>query len=154
MPLQYHTDELKYNDAVRLYREKHASDNPISMQKLASDLGLTYSRLRRRLLGLPTRSTRTRVNLRLNKAQYEALFRHLDLLDRAGKPLPPRLVRSIAEDILQRGQSDPSQPRPRLSKMWAYRFMQHNQEFFKDKYGDRDMEDQGSADGVGGRRDE
>jgi hypothetical protein len=93
-----------------------------NIRKLATESNLPYGRLYRRIQGSESKSTRKRVNLRLDDAQYDALSKYIDSQDASGSP-PSKEIQDAADSILRRSHSDSAEAPPNLAKDWVYRFM-------------------------------
>lgn len=72
--------------------------------------GCDYHRLRRRVKGIQSKSTRQRTNAKLNPTQLKALELYIQRLDKLGQPPLPEMVRSAAESIRMRTTPIAKQP--------------------------------------------
>lgn len=65
------------------------------MKSIAREFNVPYTTFYHRLQGRSSRSTRKRVNLRLNDVQYKVLFDTIDTYDRVGVAVTTALVGEI-----------------------------------------------------------
>lgn len=89
---------------------------------LARQFDVPYQRLRNRILGKNSRSTRQSAVKVLTEDQEQAIINWIQHLDRIGAPATTNLLRNCANSILQRSNPDKNPP-PRVGEGWPYRFM-------------------------------
>ena len=85
-----------------------------------------YQRLRRRLQGLPSKSTRNPTNRKLTDEQEEALESYLRRCDRIGAAARVRMVAISANSILARYHTNTAVPPPKIGSHWASRYLERN----------------------------
>jgi hypothetical protein len=133
MQSTYKAEEELIQKAVHAYNGQKHEKKGVNMTKLAQDYKVPYQRLRRRILGTDSKSTRKRTNQCLDPSQYSALYDYLDRLDDLGAPPSAPLIRNAANAILGRSHTDPSTPPPQVSKNWPYRFLRQTDRYMKGK---------------------
>lgn len=101
------------------------------VKHFAEIFDVNYRSLLQRISGGNSRSTRSRTNERLDKAQYEAIFEYIDRLDQIGAPPTPNMLKATANEILKRNHQDSSIPPPTVGDNWPYRFIKKHPQYFK-----------------------
>ena len=114
MPENYHKIENQITKALHAYHER---DRP-KIALLAREFRVPYQRLRARVKGGKSRSTRPATNKCPEDSQEQALISWIGLLDDANSPPTPQDIEGCANEILARNGSD-----RRVSSTWVYRFM-------------------------------
>ena len=105
------------NRIVKALHAYNKRDSP-KITSLAREFRVPYQRLRARVKGRASRSTRPATNKCLDDSQEQALISWIGLLDDANSPPTPRDIEGCANDILARSGSD-----RRVGSTWVYNFM-------------------------------
>lgn len=134
---KYRETEARIQQAKEAYlRAKKAQENTknrVTVKSFAESYDVPYDRLRCRINGVNSRSTRPRTNQRLDRAQYETLYQYIDRLDHARTAPTPQLLRKDVNEILKRNHENPFIKPPTISKNWPYRFLKLHPEYTKKK---------------------
>ena len=131
MESTYKAEEELIQKAVHAYNEEKCIEKRVNIAKLAREHGVSYPRLRRRIAGRASKTTRGHPNRRLDPAQYSALYEQIDRFDDTGAPLSAQDVRKAADAILERDHTDPTTAPPKVSRNWPYRFLQQTDRYIK-----------------------
>ncbi|EER28895.1 mariner-Tc1 transposon family protein [Coccidioides posadasii C735 delta SOWgp] len=126
----YKLEEELIRKASEEYSQRTCANEKVSVATLAREYKVSYHRLRRRILNVPSRSTRKRTNLRLTEEQYKALYEYLELLGKEGTSVTPQMLRDTANSILRESHTDPNTPPPTVGKGWQYRFIEMHPHYF------------------------
>ena len=116
MSSNYKEEEARILEAVEAFRTKKNA----SAASLAREFGVSVDRLRRRIRGVPSRSTRPKVTGPLSKEQEQALQKWIENLDEMGVPPTAETIRNCANSMIHR--SDPDARG--VGKNWPYNFIQ------------------------------
>ena len=134
---KYQETETKIQQAKEAYLQAKKNQkrvkNRVTIKYFAKQYKVPYERLRYRIRGGNSRSTRPRTNDRLENAQYETVYQYIDRLDCVGAAPTPQLLRKDVNEILARNHSDPSTKPPTVGKNWPYRFLRTHPEYIKQK---------------------
>ncbi|EEP78148.1 predicted protein [Uncinocarpus reesii 1704] len=130
MASTYKLEEELIARASDEYNQRVRANEKVSVATLAREYKVSYHRLRRRILHVPSRSTRRRTNLRLTEEQYKALYEYLELLAKDGAAVTPQMLRDAANSILCESHTDPNTPPPTVGKGWQYRFIEMHPHYF------------------------
>ena len=98
MPENYHEIENRIKEALRVYYEC----NKPKIAPLAREFRVPYQRLRARVKGSNSRSTRPATNKCLNDSQVQALISWIGLLDDMNCPPTPQDIEGCLNKILAR----------------------------------------------------
>ena len=99
MASEYHQIEERIAEAMD-YRS--TTQIPITITKLATMFDVPYQRLKRRLQGRASRSTRPPTNMRLSSDQEEAILTYMRRCERLGVCARARAITISANSILRR----------------------------------------------------
>ena len=125
----YQETEILIQNAIDAIHER---DNP-SIRAITKEFHVPYSRLRSRLNGRPSKSVvRGRHNRALKPDQEQALLSFFQRLDEMGIPARYSMIQRKAEALLIQD-LPPSYPRPHLSRKWAKRWLDRQDNLFKVK---------------------
>jgi hypothetical protein len=125
MPESYERIESRIENAiVAILRE----ENP-NISRFAREFNVPYHRLRNRLKGRDSRSTRSPVGRLLSDAQESALCRYLNILDELDIHARPAMVETAANSILKEGHTHKNLPPPTIGMHWLKRFFQRHPEY-------------------------
>jgi len=91
----YKSDE----DLIKLAIAHHLAHPDLKLAQVARLFGCNYGKFRRRVNGLPSKSTRPKTNQPMNPAQLKALELYIMRLDSLGQPPLIRIWRAAAEAI-------------------------------------------------------
>lgn len=154
MTSEYQRIEEAISNAIEF---QHSQPEPLKVTHLASLYDVPYQRLTRRLAGGKSKSTRDPTNTRFTAAQEQAIVTHLEQCEVQDNELTTTQVIAIkANEILASAHTDPTTPRPRVSPMWARRFLNRHPEIKpwkvrrpqparNESEGDADAHDHGAA---------
>ena len=96
---------------------------------LSEAWNVPYSRLRRRYLGIASRSTRQPTNRRLNPSQELALKSWINFMDESYVSPTRTMIENCANSILRQAPGvDPENP-PRVGEHWTERFLDRHPEY-------------------------
>ena len=115
-----------YNEVEACIQEALGSlapDEEFSIPELANKSGVPVRRLQNRLEGVPPRSTRIPVNLKLSPAEELVVCRYIDRLDHLGLCVRPQMLRNCANIILARSYKGDDNSPPTVSPKWTTRFL-------------------------------
>jgi hypothetical protein len=125
MPESYQQIETRIENAiVAILRE----ENP-NISRFAREFNVPYGRLRNRLKGRDSRSTRPPTRRLLSDAQESALCRYINILDELDIHARPATVETAANSILKEGHTHKSLPPPTIGGHWLKRFFQRHPEY-------------------------
>jgi hypothetical protein len=116
------SDEYKkIEEAIAQAVEAYSTNKSQKISVLARQFDVPYRRLKRRLDGQDSRSTRQPSNKLLTDDQESAIVTWIQYLDRIGAPATTDMLRNCANSILQRNHPDENPP-PVVGPNWPYRF--------------------------------
>ena len=131
MAAVYRLQEDAIQHALHVYEDRKRENPDVTIAEIARELNVDYQRLRRRLQGKPSRSTRPPTNQRLDDAQYSALYRYLDYRMDLDIGVGADDIREAANMILRSDHAG-DEP-PMVSKMWPYSFMKQHPQYNRSK---------------------
>src|SRR5262249_26237767 len=103
------------------------------MAAVARQFCVDYQRLKRRIQGTNSRSTRPAGNRKLTDSQEEALIAYIERQDSIGVHARVKFISAIANEILARSHLNPSIPPPTVGQHWPARFLKRHPELFVTK---------------------
>jgi phage baseplate assembly protein W len=127
MTTEYHQIEARIEEAVAYQSELSQS---LKITVLATTFGVPYQRLRRRLQGSESRSTRSPTNMRLSNDEEEVLLTYLRRCERLGVHARVQAVTISANSLLRRSHVG-TEPAPRVTSNWTSRFLKRHPTFKK-----------------------
>ena len=128
MTAEYCQIEARIERAVA-YQSDLGSE-PLPMTVLATTFDIPYQRLRRRLQGSESRSTRSPTNMRLSSDEEEVLLTYIRRCERLGVHARVRAVTISANSILRRSYAG-TEPLPTVTANWTSRFLKRHPTFIK-----------------------
>jgi hypothetical protein len=114
MPDSYIDIENRISEAFDAYNQR---EKP-TIKALAREFEVPYSRLRARIQGRQSRSTRPTTNKALDEAQEKALIQWVTLLDNSYASPTPSMIEQCANTILRRNGANHT-----VGHNWVYRFI-------------------------------
>jgi hypothetical protein len=127
MTSEYHHSEARIQRAVE---HQSTLDKPLPVTKLATIFNAPYNRLRKRLQGTESRSTRSPTNMRLSSDQEEVLLTYLRRCERFGVHARTRAITISANSVLRRSHKG-TKPVPTVTANWTSRFLKRHPTFVK-----------------------
>lgn len=128
MTAGYRQIEARIERAVA-YQSDLGSE-PLPMTVLATTFDVPYQRLRRRLQGSESRSTRSPTNMRLSSDEEEVLLTYMRRCERLGVHARVRAVTISANSILRRSHAG-TEPLTTVTANWTSRFLKRHPTFIK-----------------------
>ena len=122
MTTEYYETEARIKRAVAY---QSGLSEPLPVTILANTFDAPYQRLRRRLQGYESRSTRSPTNMRLSSDQEEELLTELHRCERLGDHVGVRAITISANSILRRSHEG-TEPAPTVTMNWASRFLKRH----------------------------
>lgn len=127
MTAEYRQIEARIEHAVTYQSEL---SKPLPITVLATTFEVPYQRLRRRLQGSESRSTRSPTNMRLSSDEEEVLLTYLRRCERLGVHARVRAVTISANSVLRRSHIG-TEPPPTVTANWTSRFLKRHPTFVK-----------------------
>jgi hypothetical protein len=124
MTSSYRQEEERIAAAVRSLQGATCTN----IASLAREFNCPLRRLRNRLAGAPSKLGNVNADAWLSFEQDLALKATLDRLEESGLPARVSMLASIANQILAQS-NKPDTPHPKVSHMWASRWMKANPEY-------------------------
>jgi hypothetical protein len=128
MNAEYRQIEARIKRAVA-YQSDLGSE-PLLITVLATTFDVPYQRLRRRLQGSESRSTRSPTNIRLSSDKEEVLLTYMRWCERLGVYIRVRVVTISANSILRRSYVG-TKPLLTVTANWTLRFLKRYPTFIK-----------------------
>ena len=102
MPENYKEIEDRISEALHAYHDR----NEPKIAPLSREFRVPYQRLRARIQGRKSRSTRRAPNKCLDNSQEQALISWIGILDNAGCAPTPQDIKGCVNDILARNSTN------------------------------------------------
>jgi hypothetical protein len=128
MNAEYRQIEARIKRAVAY--QSDLGSKPLLITVLATTFDVPYQRLRRRLQGSESRSTRSPTNIRLSSDEEEVLLTYMRRYERLGVHVRVRVVTISANSILRRSHAG-TKPLPTITANWTSRFLKRHPTFTK-----------------------
>jgi hypothetical protein len=128
MNAEYRQIEARIKRAVAY--QSDLGSKPLLITVLATTFDVPYQRLRRRLQGSESRSTRSPTNIRLSSDEEEVLLTYMRRYERLGVHIRVRAVTISANSILRRSHVG-TKPLLTVTTNWTSRFLKRHPTFTK-----------------------